>query len=75
MNDVFSIEVASVPDRDQLVAELWIGTEQVAELSQDGRTLILELYASRGGHWAFDFEKFVAAVSAMKERLLPPQDT
>jgi len=68
----FTIEVASVPHRDELVAELWLGTEQVAELSQDGGALTLQMYPPPSGRWEFEFESFLAAVTAMRTRLLPP---
>jgi len=68
----FSIEIASVPDRDEVVAELWFGSDQVAELSQDGGELTLQVFAAPSGHWEFAYEAFSDALGAMRARLRPP---
>jgi hypothetical protein len=65
-----SIEVASVPDRDELVAELWMGDRQVAELSQDGGKQLLQLYPPADGKWwEFELDEFVSRLGEMKQRL------
>lgn len=44
--------LASPPDREQLVAEIWNGRNQCAEISWSSAGLLVELYGpgSGGGH-------------------------
>lgn len=68
---IFTIDIASVPDRDELVAELWFGEQQVAELAQEGGRLLLQLYKPPSGkYWEFDYAPFAEALAAMRARLL-----
>lgn len=65
------VEIASVPDRDDLVAEIWQEDEMVAEIQRtpDGR-FVLELYPSPNQRpWSFDFEYWMAALSEAQRRL------
>lgn len=39
------IQIASPPDRENVVAELWIGDEQIAEVSNEDGTVRVEFYA------------------------------
>lgn len=51
----FKIEIASVSDRDDLVAEIWQSDQMIAEIRRtaDGRPLI-EIYPPlEGGSWTF----------------------
>lgn len=67
---MFKSEIASVEDRDELVAELWWDDHQVAELSQDGGRLRLQLYkAGTGKCWDFDYIEFAQAIAGLAERL------
>ncbi len=66
----FSIEIASVPDREELVAELWYGNEQVAELSQEGGELTLHLYPPRyRDRWEFGHAAFLNQLQQLGRRL------
>jgi hypothetical protein len=69
MNEL-SIEIASVPHREELVAELWCGAEQVAELSQDGGRLVLQVFPRRSGVWEFDYDQFRDATARLRIKLL-----
>jgi hypothetical protein len=62
-----TVEIASVPDRDNLVAELWAGNEQWGEVSQETDSLQLEIYpkTSNGEHTAWSF-----SLSEVLEKLL-----
>ena len=42
----FSIEITSVPDRKNLVAEIWFGENLVAEVNHESDYLEIELYPS-----------------------------
>lgn len=60
MSDELTVTIASVPDRDDVVAELWVGDEQCGEVSREGSTLRLELYARPGGvPWRVAFDEFL----------------
>jgi len=65
-----TIELASVPDRDDLVAELWQGTALIAEVRWEEQMLRVQLYPSEAGH-PFDvpYEDLVAALLTAKARL------
>jgi hypothetical protein len=68
----FSVEIASVPDRDDLVAEVWMGRELVAELRYEENELRLQLYAGPGGSpWDLPCEPFLRALQEAQERLRP----
>jgi hypothetical protein len=66
-----SITIASVPDREELVAELWLGDEQVGEVSKDARgEFIIELYSAPAGTpWRIRLDDLVAALGEAKARL------
>lgn len=66
-----TIEVTSVPDRDNLVAEIWQEDEMVAEIERvpDGR-FVVELYPSPNQEpWSFDLGDWMAALSEAQRRL------
>lgn len=66
-----NLVIASVPDRDGVVAEIWLGDAQVAELSTDSGPLRLELYLNPSGQpWRLDYEEFIEMLTRAKERLL-----
>ncbi len=47
--------IASVPDRDYLVAELWYDDIMWGEIAQEGGRVTLEIYADPSGQpWSFD---------------------
>lgn len=49
---VFKVELVSVPDRDDRVAEVWLGQSLLAELRHEGGQVRVQLYpASSGQAW------------------------
>jgi hypothetical protein len=65
---------SSPPDREQLVAEIFLGDEQWAELNQEGNKLSLEIYPKRsGGHWLLEFEDALDILVEAKRRLVGAQ--
>jgi len=66
----FKIEIASVPDRDKLVAEIWYGTELIAEINHEHNNLEIELYLD--GKITFDYQEFINTLKAAKNKLLNP---
>jgi hypothetical protein len=63
----FKIEIASVPDREKVVAEIWFGESLIAELNQENDELGIQLYSSKT---AFDFNDFLNALNVAKKNLL-----
>jgi phage pi2 protein 07 len=69
--NTFRITIASPPDREQLVAEVLFGNEQVAELNTERGTLAIELYPRADGQaWSFDADQFQSALAQAKAKLL-----
>ena len=49
MNKSLRICISSPPDRERLVAEIFFGDEQWAELNQEGTELLFEFYSRQSG--------------------------
>jgi hypothetical protein len=65
------IVIASVPDREELVAEIWDGDIMLAELSQDGGELVLRIYPKPTGEpWSFEMEELLQTLSRARSQLL-----
>jgi hypothetical protein len=63
--------ISSPPDRERLVAEIFLGDGQWAELNQDGNKLDLEICPERSGeYWSLDFEGVVDILVEAKRRLV-----
>jgi len=69
MNTSFRIQVASVPDRDELVAEIWWGNEQVAELRKEYEGPHIQVYSRQSGWWDFPYAEFLAVLQRAREEL------
>ena len=70
MITTFRIDIASVPDRDEPVAELWYGDEQVAELRRESGEHRLQVFAPRSVTvWDFSFDDFLTALDTARRRL------
>lgn len=66
-----SIDIASLPDREKLVAELFVGTEQFAELNTESGELLLEVYPRQDGEpWRLSYAELLEALSHAKQRLV-----
>ncbi len=52
--------IASVPDRENVVAEIWFGNDQVAEISNEGDTSPrIQIFSAPDGQiWCFDLSQF-----------------
>jgi len=73
MSEKITIEIASVPDREGLVAELWIATEQICEIRSEDGQFRVQLYPRQNGiPWDIFADSFVSAmnkaISALKVR-------
>lgn len=65
---MFRIEVASLPDREELVSELWWHNDQVAELTREEHW-ILRIFDAPGASWEFDLDSLIQALAEMKSVL------
>jgi hypothetical protein len=70
----FSIELTSVLDRDDLVAEVWFGPDLVAEIRYQSGEARLQVFTSpAGGHWDLPLDEFLAALQEARDKLAPPR--
>jgi hypothetical protein len=67
----FRVEIASVPDRDEVVAEIWSDDDMVAEVYRASvGGFLLEIYGTESGDpWSFDLNSWVAALEQAKRSL------
>jgi len=70
MNEQMTITIASVPDREGLVAELWYDNEQWEEIFQESDRLRLALYPNPNQtFWDFDTEDAAKAIREAGKRV------
>ncbi|MFF3851858.1 hypothetical protein [Micromonospora sp. NPDC002575] len=68
--NAFRIELTSPPDRDFVVANIMVGGDEFAEISQEAESLKVEVYPRRdGGPWCLDYEELSHVLGLAKERL------
>ncbi|MBK9929614.1 MAG: hypothetical protein IPP04_07045 [Saprospiraceae bacterium] len=65
----FKIEISSVPDRENLVAEIWYGEFLVAEINQEQENLRIQLYQSN--KMQFDLNDLLKTLISAKNELCP----
>jgi len=73
MKDTLKVQIASVSDREGLVAEIWCGDYQLAELSYENEVFLLEIYPnlqSKDGRWSIEFDNFIDVMNELKDKLL-----
>jgi hypothetical protein len=71
MTDNYRILIASPPDREKVVAEVWCGEEMLAEVANEDGPLTIEFYPKPGGKpWLLDYEEAVKAMQMAKDKLL-----
>jgi hypothetical protein len=55
----FEIQVASPPNREKCVVEIWHGQNQVCEVNEEYGDPVVEIYPNpSGGPWLFDYSTF-----------------
>ena len=70
MSETFRICISSPPDREHLVAEIFFGEAQWAEINQEDRILRVEFYARPDGEaWRIELDNAIAALNEGKRRL------
>jgi hypothetical protein len=67
----FTIQIASVPDRERVVAEVWRGDEMVAELRREPNAEIrLQVYVGSGERWVdLPYQEFLRALDLARSHL------
>lgn len=66
----FEILLASVPDRDDLVAEVWHDDAQFAEVRREGDYFLVEVYPNpKGKLWTFKYPELIRALNAAEGML------
>ena len=71
MNNKITISISSPPHRERLVADIFVGNIQWAELNQENGVLTLEFYPRPDGKWwQLDYASVMQALQLAKERLL-----
>lgn len=76
MTTEMTILIASLIDREYLVAELWCGNAQWGEVSQEQGSLALEIYPNPTGEpWAFKFNDVVEILAQARYKLVGPSDS
>jgi hypothetical protein len=64
------IVVASLPDREKVVVELWCEDGNWAEINQETDNLLIELYPRRsGGPWSFTVDEVLDLLHASRQAL------
>ena len=67
----FIITLASLPDREHLVAEIVYDGVQWAEISQESDELIIQFYSHpKGEFWEFSCDEAIKILEKAKLRLL-----
>ncbi len=67
----FRITIASLPDRERLVAEILYEGVQWAEISHETDELIIQIYAYPSQkYWEFSFDEALEALQQARQRLL-----
>ncbi|AZA57265.1 hypothetical protein [Chryseobacterium shandongense] len=64
----FEILITDVPDRENLVAEVWYGETLIAEINQETKKLEIEFYLNE--KIAFDLNEFLTALENAKGLLI-----
>lgn len=64
----FNIEISSVPDRKNLVAEIWYNEILVAEINQEKEKPEIEFYLIE--KIAFELDDFFEALEVAKRKIL-----
>lgn len=61
----YKIVIASVPDRDKLVAEIWFEQILIAEVNQENDQLEIELFSS--GKKVINLDEFIRELEVAKQ--------
>lgn len=64
-------QIASLPDRENVVYEIYAGSDQVAEISNEPDVgLRIDIFTCpNGGCWSFDFNEFRALIEQAEKNI------
>jgi hypothetical protein len=63
--------ISSPPDRENLVAEIFFGDTQWAEINQESETIAVEFYPRPDGQpWQIDYQDAISALEEARRRLM-----
>jgi hypothetical protein len=67
----FKISITSPPDRTFLVAEIFFGSEQIAEINRENEKLQIEIFRNRSNdYWMLPCDEFLSTLVEAKNRLI-----
>jgi len=64
------IEIASLPDRENLVAEIWIENKMIAEINQENINLEIIIFVDEDGKLTLDYDEFLEALEKARKKLI-----
>jgi hypothetical protein len=65
------ILLASPPDRDNLVAEIFVGSIQLAELNTQSGSFCVEIYPRQDGSpWVIDHSQLIESLTLARSKLV-----
>lgn len=71
MSRELSLFIASPPDREKLVAEIWVGDDQVEEVNDEAGGPAIEIYPNpAGGPWRVSVSEFLNVLQEAARRAL-----
>ena len=66
----FEILITSPPDRENLVAEIWLEDQMIAEINHENENLELELFTNEKGKLKLNYDSFLETLKKAKEKLV-----
>ena len=70
MRDTYRICISSPPDREKLVAEIFFGDSQWAEINQEQGDYQIEFYPRVDNNpWRIDFSNAISILNEAKQKL------
>ncbi len=70
----FRIQITSAPDYEELVAEVWLGEDMLAELRHEAIGVAVRLFPRRDGAvWDFPLDEILGVLAHAREVLGPSQ--
>lgn len=65
-----TIEIASPPDRENLVAEIWQNDQMIAEINKEGEIFELVIFATNPEGIKLKYDDFVDILKRAKRKLI-----
>lgn len=71
---MLKIEIASVPDREKLVAEVWNNSDMIAEINQESDELEVIIFPNNENTLSFSLDSFLEVLKNAKKKLTDSKD-